>query len=193
MDEQNNFQVNEDGVKGRISTGAAIVFSIAGVLIAAIIVGGMVAWKSINVVDDLTSEFEEGSIQIEVNDPVLNEVESQEEDSAFLENLYEGLGFSLVLPEGVTAGNIQQSEGGPYQYIQFSDGTHIQMTSNLTFDDQYGIFPDGAPLSVIGENTFFTEHSMGGRVLYGLQIGGVRYEIRQDSRREIDLSTFTVN
>lgn len=120
----------------------------------------------------------------ENNDPVVSHAPE--------DNIYSALGFSLVLPEGVTAGNIQQAEGGPYQSVTFSDGTVVNYTTNLDFDNQYGTFPFTAPTETIGDNTFFVSHAMGGRAIYGIELNGKRYQISQDSQRQIDLSTFSV-
>ncbi len=193
--EEQQFQTPPPVIKKGMSTGAAIVLGISGIIIAVIIAAAILVSKGINTVKDFDFESLDGlefqvddngeSTQVNIEVPASNNVVEQ--------NVYTGLAFSVVLPQGVTAGDIQQAEGGPYQSITFSDGTVFTSTTNLTFDDQYGTFPFTASTEMIGDNTFFVSHAMGGRTHYGLETGGRRYQIYQDSQSQIDLSTLEVN
>lgn len=55
--------------RNQISTGAAISFSIAGVIIVAILVAGALAWRSVDLFEHtLDGWVQDGSIHIEITD-----------------------------------------------------------------------------------------------------------------------------
>lgn len=167
-------------------------------MIVALIVGGVIAWRAIDNSSQLISDFN-GNIDVVLTEGAVPDVVSvgldsgQQRSEGDLEPAtFSSLGFSAVLPDGVSAGTASQSEGGPYQYILFSDGTNVNVTSNLDFDDQFGAFPSAAPTQNIGNYTFFVQDNGDGSFLYGLESDGKRYQIYQASGAQIDLATFNV-
>lgn len=179
-----------------LSTGAALVLGISAIIVAFIITAGVVFVKSSQTLSDIGIEGLEVLVTDADGETTIN-VNTQTSDSPSTvsnPDQYSGLGFSVVLPDGVTAGNIQQSEGGPWQWVQFSDGTMVTFTDNIAFDDQYGTFPSGSSdlLVTVGAHQFYAVNGMGGRTTYYIEQNGVRYSIAQNSSSQIDLSTFDI-
>ena len=171
---------------------------LAGVVIALLAVGGFVAYNagqnsaSDVVLQDSDVEIVDHSDNFEGGNTVVPRSTANQPEQSVAATSYSELGFSIVLPQGVTAGIISQSEGGPYRYLIFSDGTSVSVTSSLDFDDQFGTFPFSSPTQNIGGNTFFVQNNMDGSFLYGLESNGKRYQIYQALGSEIDLATFSI-
>jgi hypothetical protein len=188
---QNNYQPEPQ--RKSISVGAALILGISGIIIAAIIAGAIIFSSGAKALDNIDFKELDG-LQVQVNEQgnetsVNVDIKETQREPSYTNT---DLGFSIVLPVGVTAGAVQQSEGGPWRSISFSDGTRIQVTSNIAWDNEYGSFPiNGSPIT-LGENTFYTSSAMGQKTTYGIEKNGVRYEIFQDSNHQIDLGTFQI-
>jgi len=196
----NNLNMNENQNQQRgISIGAALILGLSAIIVALIIAAALIITSGAKIISDLPIENFDG-LEINVNEsgeqtPININLEEATPPIEEVGNNFSELGFSVTLPDDVTAGTTQQSEGGPWEWVQFSDGTMITSTDNLAFDNQYGAFPDMSNqefLVTIGSNVFFVTNAAGGRTSYSTEKNGRRYQILQDSGAQIDVATFQI-